>query len=100
MNRTAVEFFAGIGLVRLALQKAGWSVVFANDVDSKKYEMYSAAFGGKEYIVRDIASLHEAQIELKDDVDGVGNTFIVTFPSYGEVAGGTLQVGNAAASHV
>jgi len=51
-------------------------------------------------IVRDIASLHAAQIELKDDVDGVGNTFIVTFPSYGEVAEATLQVGNTAASHV
>lgn len=62
MNRTAVEFFAGIGLVRLALQRAGWSVVFANDIDSKKYEMYSAAFGGHDYILRDIASLQPDEI--------------------------------------
>jgi DNA (cytosine-5)-methyltransferase 1 len=62
MKHTAVEFFAGIGLVRLALQKAGWSVVFANDVDLKKYEMYSAAFGGKDYMVRDIASLQPDEI--------------------------------------
>jgi len=50
-------------------------------------------------IVRDIASLHEAQIELKDDVDGVGNTFIVTFPAFGEPGEETLQARNTAASH-
>ena len=31
-------------------------------------------------IVRDIAALHEAEISLADDSDGVGNTFTVTFP--------------------
>tara|TARA_R110001599_G_scaffold64023_3_gene179073 strand:- start:702286 stop:703707 length:1422 start_codon:yes stop_codon:yes gene_type:complete len=31
-------------------------------------------------IVHEIASLHNAQIELIDDVDGVGNTFTVSFP--------------------
>ena len=30
---TAAEFFAGIGLVRLALERQGWHVVFANDID-------------------------------------------------------------------
>ncbi|HYL89297.1 MAG TPA: sensor histidine kinase N-terminal domain-containing protein [Burkholderiales bacterium] len=49
-------------------------------------------------IVRDIASLHEAQIDLRDDVDGVGNTFIVTFPAADGPAK-TLQPGNPAASH-
>ena len=34
------EFFAGIGLVRLALERKGWRVVFANDIDPKKAEMY------------------------------------------------------------
>jgi DNA (cytosine-5)-methyltransferase 1 len=34
------EFFAGIGLVRLALERQGWRVVFANDIDTKKAEMY------------------------------------------------------------
>ena len=55
-------------------------------------------------IVRDIASLHEAQIHLIDDVDGVGNTFIVTFPAGGgpgpAVPAETLQPGNPTASHV
>jgi hypothetical protein len=34
------EFFAGIELVRLALERQGWRVVFANDIDPKKAEMY------------------------------------------------------------
>jgi C-5 cytosine-specific DNA methylase len=37
---TAAEFFAGIGLVRLALDRQGWQVVFANDIDPDKAEMY------------------------------------------------------------
>ncbi len=37
---TCAEFFAGIGLVRLALERQGWRVVFANDIDPKKAEMY------------------------------------------------------------
>ncbi len=36
----AAEFFAGIGLVRLALERQGWEVVFANDIDPDKAEMY------------------------------------------------------------
>ncbi|HEX3997044.1 MAG TPA: DNA (cytosine-5-)-methyltransferase [Pirellulales bacterium] len=34
------EFFAGIGLVRLALERRGWQIQFANDIDPKKAEMY------------------------------------------------------------
>jgi len=36
----AAEFFSGIGLVRLALENQGWHVVFANDIDPDKAEMY------------------------------------------------------------
>ena len=35
-------------------------------------------------IVREIATLHGATIALDDDVDGVGNTFTVTFPGPAE----------------
>lgn len=55
-------------------------------------------------IVRDIASLHEAKIDLVDDEDGVGNTFTVSFPGRAEPAPGaggeTLQPGNPAARQV
>lgn len=44
-DRTAVELFAGIGLVRLALDRSGWKTIFANDNDPDKLAMYSANFG-------------------------------------------------------
>ena len=37
---TAAEFFAGIGLLRLALERQGWRVLFANDICPEKAEMY------------------------------------------------------------
>lgn len=43
-DRTVAEFFSGIGLTRLALENKGWRVVFANDIDPQKYEMYRANF--------------------------------------------------------
>ncbi len=36
----AAEFFAGIGLVRLALERRGWEVAFSNDIDANKAAMY------------------------------------------------------------
>ena len=44
LTKTVSEFFAGIGLVRLGLESAGWNVVFANDFNPKKYEMYASYF--------------------------------------------------------
>ena len=34
--KTFCEFFAGIGLVREALEASGWQSVYANDNDLKK----------------------------------------------------------------
>ena len=31
--KTVAEFFAGIGLMRMDLEKDGWKTVFANDID-------------------------------------------------------------------
>lgn len=39
------EFFAGIGLMRLGLERAGWSFAFANDIDEQKHQMYTGHFG-------------------------------------------------------
>ncbi len=44
-QKTVAEFFAGIGLMRLGLERKGWSVAFANDIDRQKYDMYRAHFG-------------------------------------------------------
>ncbi len=52
----AAEFFAGIGLVRLALEQAGWSVVFANDIDADKAETNLSSACRCRYLLR-IATL-------------------------------------------
>jgi DNA (cytosine-5)-methyltransferase 1 len=43
MKRVA-EFFAGIGLMRMGLEQAGWKTVWANDIDSDKEEIYRHNF--------------------------------------------------------
>ncbi len=43
--RDCAEFFAGIGLMRLGLERQGWRTVFANDIDERKRDMYHAHFG-------------------------------------------------------
>ena len=56
-NFRAIEFFAGIGLVRLALEKHGIKVMFANDIDPAKLEMYRANFGVADFHLGDIHQL-------------------------------------------
>ena len=51
---TAAEFFAGIGLVRLALENQGWRVLWANDIDPDKAEMYRTNFGSDDLVVGDV----------------------------------------------
>lgn len=61
---TVAEYFAGIGLVRLGLQTAGWRVVFANDISPKKYAMYRAAFPDADdhFVLNNIFDLDVGQI--------------------------------------
>jgi len=63
-RKTFAEFFAGIGLVRLALEKHGWSVAFANDIDQEKYEMYKAQFpdSNNNFILGDIHNISVKQV--------------------------------------
>ena len=63
---TAVEFFAGIGLVRLALEKQGWKVVLANDIDPDKLEIYRANFDSKHFKLGDIHKLPANDIPTCD----------------------------------
>jgi len=48
------EFFAGIGLVRLGLESAGWNCVYANDNDPKKQQQYEAKFGADDFQLCDV----------------------------------------------
>lgn len=62
----AAEFFAGIGLVRLALERQGWKVVFANDIDPDKLEMYEANFGREHFHLGDIHKLKADDVPTCD----------------------------------
>lgn len=55
-TKTFAEFFAGIGLMRLGLEREGWSAAFANDISIDKYEMYEAHFKDQRnlYLVKDV----------------------------------------------
>lgn len=63
-SKTFAEFFAGIGLMRLGLEKTGWTVAFANDIANDKYEMYSNHFidAASHYVIEDVHNLKPFQI--------------------------------------
>jgi len=63
---TATEFFAGIGLVRLALERRGWQVTFANDIDPDKQEIYERNFGQDDFHLGDIHKLTPDDVPQSD----------------------------------
>jgi len=70
----AAEFFAGIGLVRLALERKGWNVVFSNDIDPDKAEMYRHNWPKDDHLV--VGDIHE----LKADDVPPCDLFTASFP--------------------
>lgn len=68
MAPTFAEFFAGIGLVRLGLEQAGWRCAFANDIDPKKREMYEAHFSDADshFLLDDIRRIESWQLPQVD----------------------------------
>ena len=63
-TKTFAEFFAGIGLMRLGLEKAGWTIKFANDIDHDKYKMYSDHFqdAAMHFVIEDVHKLNPVQV--------------------------------------
>ena len=60
---TFAEFFAGIGLMRIGLERAGWRIAFANDIDDDKWQMYRDHFGDTgEFVVGDIHHLNAVSV--------------------------------------
>jgi DNA (cytosine-5)-methyltransferase 1 len=59
-ERTVAEFFAGIGLMRMGLEQAGWRVVWANDIEEDKLKMYQGHFANDEahFELGDVHSIH------------------------------------------
>ena len=63
LEKTFAEFFAGIGLMRIGLERAGWSIAFANDIDEDKWHMYRDHFGDTgEFIPGDVHKLDAATV--------------------------------------
>lgn len=70
----AAEFFAGIGLVRLALERQGWDVVFANDIDPDKAEMYRHNWPANDHLV--VGDIHKLDVDAIPTCD----LFTASFP--------------------
>jgi DNA (cytosine-5)-methyltransferase 1 len=62
----AAEFFAGIGLVRLGLEQAGFEVAFANDIEPGKQRMYSANFDPANFVLADVRTIKGSDIPNVD----------------------------------
>ena len=71
----AAEFFAGIGLVRMALQRVGIDVVWANDIEPIKERIYSENFGGEDFRLGDVRQLRGSDLP---DVDVATASFPCT----------------------
>lgn len=63
-----IEFFAGIGLVRCALEPSGWECLYANDFDPKKQQQYEARFGKEHFHLGDIFEADEVADRVPDSV--------------------------------
>jgi len=50
----AAEFFAGIGLVRQALEASDFEVVWANDIEDFKRDLYVTNFGDRDFLLGDV----------------------------------------------
>lgn len=66
MRFRAAEFFAGIGLVRLALEQEGFTVVFANDIDPAKHRLYAANFDDSCFLLEDIRKIKGRNVPSVD----------------------------------
>jgi DNA (cytosine-5)-methyltransferase 1 len=61
-SKTVAEFFAGIGLVRAALEAEGWNIIFANDIDPRKHSTYRRNFGDEHFVLGDIRALKTEKV--------------------------------------
>lgn len=73
----AAEFFAGIGLVRAGLEPAGFEIVWANDFEPAKKEMYERNFGtDHDFALGDVAEVNSSH--LPEDLDFAWASFPCT----------------------
>lgn len=63
-SKTFAEFFAGIGLMRIGLERAGWRVAYANDICPEKFKMYRANFDDADdhFVVEDVHRVKASEV--------------------------------------
>jgi DNA (cytosine-5)-methyltransferase 1 len=66
--KTVAEFFAGIGLMRIGLEQAGWRVIWANDIDEDKHRMYQGHFRDK-HTHFELGDVHDIEPDTVPIVD-------------------------------
>ncbi|WP_101652837.1 DNA cytosine methyltransferase [Brevibacterium ihuae] len=67
----AAEFFAGIGLARLGMSKAGIEVVWSNDVAPTKHAMFERNFGtseGHTFLLEDLGKVGREMLPKNTDI--------------------------------
>lgn len=67
----AAEFFAGIGLARLGMSKAGIEVVWSNDIAPSKHAMFERHFGTSDdhtFLVEDLGRLSREKLPENTDL--------------------------------
>lgn len=63
MAHTFVDFFAGIGLFRMGMERAGWTPLLSIDHDPRKHRMHCGEFGESvPYLVGDVHDLRAADV--------------------------------------
>ncbi|MGI8687060.1 MAG: DNA cytosine methyltransferase [Thermomicrobiales bacterium] len=56
------EFFAGIGLVRMAIEEHGFNVVWANDIEPAKFSLYERNFDPGDFVLNDIRNVRGTDV--------------------------------------
>ena len=65
-NTRAAEFFAGIGLVRRALEQSGIEVAWSNDIEPCKQSVYVENFGNADFLLDDVRRVHGSDLPRVD----------------------------------
>ena len=58
---TVAEYFAGIGLFRMGLENAGWKVVYSNDWNAEREQIYRGFFGDG-YEIKDVFNVRAEEV--------------------------------------
>lgn len=96
-NYRIAEYFAGIGLARLGLERASMSVVWSNDLSVKKHRMYQGHFSLSKDHTFALADLQTLSVhEMPSDLDVAWASFPCTDLSLAGARGG-LSTGASSA---